>query len=161
HYLSLGALADSFRISNVMNGVTLGLKQNSLKFARQESVRPLAGRDRLQPRFARRSQHHEPPQLLGLSPNPIKEPAAHTGPAFNNRPSVHKSVRRVMIDLLGMHRTHNADIVSDTTYVREYARDLLTRFPIFFEFGKRSPRFQLRVLQLGELLSFGEGLRKR
>ena len=39
--LALSALADAFRISHVMNGVSLGLEENSLKFARKKTARPI------------------------------------------------------------------------------------------------------------------------
>src|SRR5439155_8079327 len=64
-------------------------------------------------------------------------------------------------DLLGVHRTENANLVRDPADVRKEFRDFLTALTPLLELTKRTARFQFRVLQLSQLLAFGERLRER
>src|SRR5438128_1740398 len=68
---------------------------------------------------------------------------------------------RIVIDLLGVHRTEDANLVRDPANVRKEFRDFLTALTPLLEFTKRAARLQFRVLQLSQLLAFGERLRER
>src|SRR5438477_12260890 len=83
--LPLRALANAFRVPNVMDSLAFGLKENSLELARQKAARPLPRRYGLQPGFAARGQHDESRQVVRLRAQAIEQPRAHAGPAFDDR----------------------------------------------------------------------------
>ena len=66
-----------------------------------------------------------------------------------------------MVDLFGVHRTDDTNIIRDLADVRKEARDFLTGLAVFFELDEWAARFQLSVLQLRKLLPFGERFRER
>ena len=66
-----------------------------------------------------------------------------------------------MIDLLGLHRADDADLVGDAGDVREQVGDLLARLAVLLEFDERPARLEHGVLKLGELLPLGERLGER
>lgn len=63
----------------------------------------------------------------------------------------------VVVNLLGGHRTDNADVVSNGADVRKDFGDFLTGFPESFERELRRQAFQFLVLKLGDRLALGEG----
>src|SRR5882724_621977 len=67
---------------------------------------------------------------------------------------------RIMIDLLRMHRANYANIIRNRRDMREQIGDLLARLAMLLEFGEWAARFQHGILQLRQLLSFGERFRK-
>ena len=70
-------------------------------------------------------------------------------------------MRRIVIDLFAPHRTHDANVIGDATDLREELVDFLSRFAKAFEVELRAETHQLLVLQLRDLLPFGEGFRHR
>ena len=76
-------------------------------------------------------------------------------------PGVHERVRRVVIDLLGVHRADDADVVGDAGDVRERSEISCPDCAMLLELAERPARLQHRVLQLGELLALGERLGER
>src|SRR5256885_5326552 len=70
-------------------------------------------------------------------------------------------MRRVMIDLLRMHRANDADVIRDGRNVRKEVRNVLAGLAVFLEARERPASFQCRILQLSELLTLGERFRKR
>ena len=66
-----------------------------------------------------------------------------------------------MIDLLGLHRAHDADVVCDAADVRQEIADRLLRLAKFAERGLRPEAQQLFALQLRDWLTFGERFRHR
>ena len=66
-----------------------------------------------------------------------------------------------MIDLFGVHRADDANVIGNGGKVRKEVGYFLTGLAIFFEFHEWTARFQRGVLQLGELLAFGERFWKR
>ena len=144
-----------------MHGIAARLKLDALKPARQHAARPLAGRDRLEAVFALRVEHDEAGQVLRLGPEPIEQPRTHAGPALDDRAGVHERVRGVVVDLLGLHRADHAEVVRDTPDVREKFAHLRAGLTVLFERGERPARLEHGVLQLRELLAFGERFGKR
>ena len=61
-----------------------------------------------------------------------------------------------MVDLLGDHAADDAEVVGDAGGVGEERRDFLTALAVFPEIGESAAGFEDRVLELGELLAFGE-----
>ena len=160
-HLTLRALADAFGIAHVMDGVAFGLKKNAFKPARQETGGPLPGRNRLGAGFALRGQHDKAGQLVGLRAETVEQPGAHAGPALDLRAGVHERVRRIVVDLLGVHRADDANVVRNTADVREQLGNFLPGSAPLPELAKRPAGLQFRVLQLRELLPPGEGFGER
>ena len=119
HHLTLRALADAIGIADVMHRVALRLELDALKLARQQSARPLPRGDRLRAGLALRREDDEARQTVRLRAQTIEEPRAHARPALDDGPGVHESVRRVVIDLLRLHRADDAQVVRDRLDVRE------------------------------------------
>src|SRR5207244_11319883 len=91
----------------------------------------------------------------------IKLLGAHAGPSFDDRAAVHEGMCWIVVDLLGMHRADDADVVGDFGDVRKQARNFLPGIAVFFEFSEWSASFQLGILELRELLALGERFGKR
>ena len=101
---------------------------HALEAAGQEAAVPLAGGDRLHLAAPPvRGEHDEPGQVLGLGADAVPDPGAGRRPAGDLRARVHERVGGVVVDLLGLHRAHDADVVGDGADVGEQRRDLLAR----------------------------------
>src|SRR5439155_13725549 len=107
----------------------------------------------------RREQYDEAWQIFGISAQAVQDPRPHAGPSRNDGSGVHDGVGRVMIDLLGEHRANNADLVGDTADVRKQLGNLLAGLAEFLEAVLGAEADERLPLQLGDLLSLGEGLR--
>ena len=92
-----------------------------------------------------RHQHHEARQILRFRAQPVEHPRSHAGPAGDDRAGVHQRVRGIVIDLLGPHGAHDADIVGDAADVRKQLADLLAGFAELLEVVLRSEADQLRL----------------
>ena len=77
------------------------------------------------PPLPRRHQHHEARQIFGLRAQAVDHPRTHAGAARDDRPGVHHSVRRIVIDLLREHGPNDADIVGHAADVREQFANFL------------------------------------
>ena len=64
-----------------------------------------------------------------------------------------------MIDLLGEHRLHDADVVRHLGGVGQEVRDELTALPVLPELGEVTLHLELLALELRDGLALGEGLR--
>ena len=100
-------------------------------------------------------------QVLGFRAESVKQPRAHAGAAFKDRPGVHECVGRVVVDLLGDHRADHADVVGDGADVREEHGDFDAGLAIALELGEGAARDEFASLELGELLAGGERSRER
>lgn len=67
----------------------------------------------------------------------------------------------VVIDLFGLHRANDRDIIRYRANLGKGLGDFLSRFAILFEIEDGAACFQDGILQLGQLLTFSEGFRKR
>ena len=103
--LPLRALADALGVADVMDGVALRLELDALELAGQKPARPLPRRDRLvRPSCPARSARRSPADSRVSAPEAVEQPRAHARPALDDRAGVHERVRRVVVDLLGVHR---------------------------------------------------------
>src|SRR5204862_7928187 len=116
--LPLRALADAFRVSDIMDGVAFGLKEDALEFAGQKAARPLAGGDRLLPGLALGGQDDKTGQVPGIGPQTVEQPGAHAGASLDDRPAVHERVGRVVVNLLRLERANDAEIIRDALQPR-------------------------------------------
>ncbi len=82
-------------------------------------------------------QHDEAGQVGALAAQAVVDPRAHAGPAGDARARVHERVGRVVIDLLGLHRADDADVVGDAGDVRQQLADALARLAVAGELDLR------------------------
>ena len=159
--LTLRALADALGIADVVDGVTAGLKLDALETTWEHAARPLPRRNRLLAGLALRSEHDETRQILRLCAESVEQPRAHARAALDDRAGVHERVRRVVVNLFGLHRTHHAQIIRHAPDVREKIADFDARLAAFTERRDGAARFQHHVLQLRELLARRKRRRER
>src|SRR5262245_34560639 len=69
-------------------------------------------------------------------------------------------MRGIMVDLLRVHGLDHADVVGNGADKGKEIRDFEAGTPAALEFDERPARLELAILQLGELLAFGERCRK-
>ena len=98
--LTLGALADAFGITDVVDGFTLGLELDALVFAGQHAAGPLARGDRLLASATSGGKHDVARQVLGLRAKAVKQPRAHARATLDDRARVEERVGRIVVDLL-------------------------------------------------------------
>ena len=159
--LPLRALADALGIANVMHRVALGLKQDPLILAGQQAAGPLPRRDRLLPGLALRREHDEARQLLRLRAQSVEQPRAHARTALDDRAGVHERMRRVVVDLLGLHRANHTHLVRHALKMGKEIGDFDPGLSALLKLRERTARLQLRVLQLRQLLPLRERLGER
>ena len=108
----------------VVHRVAAGVELDALVLAGQEAAVPLPGRDRLRAAAAGRvgGHHDEAGQVVALAAQAVGDPRAHARPALDRRARVHERVRRVVVDLVGVHRADDAEVVGMAGDVREEAR---------------------------------------
>ena len=104
---------------------------------------PLPGRDRLRAAAARRvgGHHDEPRQVLALAAQPVGDPRPHARTTLDRRAGVHHGVRGVVVDLVGVHRPDDAEVVGVAGGLRQEVADLLSPdWPCFWNFasGRRT-----------------------
>jgi hypothetical protein len=63
-------------------------------------------------------QHDEPRQVLVLGPEAIRDPRAHRRAAIAGRAGVEKQLGWGVVELVGVHRLHDAQIVGDILQIR-------------------------------------------
>ena len=113
---------------DVVHRVARRVELHALEPAGQEAAVPLPRRDRLRrTRAGAARQHDEAGQVVALGAQAVDDPRAHAGPAGDRRARVHERVGRVVVDLLGLHRADDADVVGDAADVREEVADRLPR----------------------------------
>ena len=69
--------------------------------------------------FAQRGQHDKPGQILRIGAESVNRPRAHARTPGNLRTGIHKHVRRVVVDRVGVHRLDDGDVVDDRAGVRQ------------------------------------------
>jgi hypothetical protein len=100
------------RAAEVEDGVPFRAQLHALEAAGQEAAAPLPRRDRLRrPSLAGLVEHDEAGQVLRLASQAVRDPSAHARPAGDLRAGVHEHVGRIVVDRLGGHRAHQADVV--------------------------------------------------
>src|SRR5207249_9326107 len=124
--------------------------------------RPLARRDRLHlPAVALRDEDDESWKIVRLRAKSVQHPRSHARAARDDRAAVHEGMRRIMIDLFGPHRPHDASLVDDAADVGEELAHRLARLAESLEAVRRPEAGELLALQLRDLLSLGQRLRHR
>ena len=161
--VDVGALLrarDATGVVQVVHGVAATVELHALETARQKSAAPLPCRDRLRRTAgARRHHHDEAREIFRLAAKPVVDPRAHARATGDLRARVHEHVRRVVVDRVGRHRAHKADVVDHRAEVRKQRADLGLVFPELGEGKLRREADEFLPLQLRELLPAREALR--
>ena len=82
----------------------------------------------------------KPGRFSHSAAQPVGDPRPHARPAGDRRARVHERVRRVVVDLIGVHRADDADVVGDRADVRQELGDLLPRLAVLRELGTAGRR---------------------
>ena len=86
------------------------------------------------------NHHDEGGQVLVDRPQPIGDPRAQARPARELKPGLRKRHRRIVIDLLGVHRLDEAQVVDHLGGVRQQLADPGARLPVLRELEDRLRR---------------------
>ena len=97
---------------------------DALEPAGQEAAVPLPRGDRLRiaAALAMLVSTTKPGRFVGFAAQAVRDPRAHARPAGDRRAGVHHRVGRIVIDLVGVHRADDADVVGDAADVRQAVR---------------------------------------
>src|SRR5687768_5404007 len=101
-----------------MNRVAFRVKWRALALTRQETAAPHTRRHWLRVSSTDARKHNKARQILALAPQSIGHPRTHARPAGKRRAGVHHGVGGVVINLVGVHRTDDANLVSDRLRMR-------------------------------------------
>ncbi len=143
---------DAGRGFHVVDRMAAAAELDTLIAARQEPGGPLPRRDRLWVSPANAGQDNKPRQVFAFTAQSIRHPGTHRGSAADRRSRVHEGVRRIVIDLLGDHRPHDANVVSHLLMPRQKVADRLSRLAILRELCQRTVALQFLALQLCDRL---------
>ena len=86
----------------------------------------------------------------------VGDPGSHAWTAGNRGAGIHEGVSRVMIDLIGLLGTNDADVVGNLLNVGEKAGNLLSGLSAFFEFDFRAKTLERGVLEESEFNPFSQ-----
>src|SRR5262249_35472595 len=152
----------AWRVIDVRNRIAKRADFDALKLAWQHARGPLPRRDRLHAAAPSGRHHHdEARQIIRFRAKPVEQPRPEARPARQNRSVIHYLVGGIMVDLLAVHRADEAQVVGNSSHVREDLRYFLAGFPELLEGVLRRKTDQLLPLKLCQLLSLRERLRHR
>ncbi len=156
--LTLLLPGDAIGVADKEHGAALAAELDALEPAWQEARAPLPCRNGLGlPALADGRQHDEARQITALAAEAVVDPRTHRRSAGNRAARIEQRVRRIMVDLVRLHRSDDADVVGDRTQMRKARADLLATLP---EARKRELRRQageLLPLQLRDRLAIRKG----
>jgi hypothetical protein len=69
-------------------------------------------------------EDHERRQAVGLAAEPVRDPRAHAGPSELGRPRVKEHLGRSVVELIGVQRPDDGEIVHDAGESRQQLGDL-------------------------------------
>ena len=88
----------------------------------------------------------------------IVGPSPHAGTTGNNGARIHEGMSRIVVDLFGIHRTNDGDLISQGGDVGKRSLIIIPIFPVAGEWEGEPFHLEFRSLELSDLLAFGEGL---
>ena len=112
---------DPGRVGEVQHRLAVLLEQHAGVGRRQEAVAP---GERPRHRPAARHQHDVAGQVLRLAPQPVRDPRPGAGPARRVGPGAEEDLRRPVVELVGVHRPDQCDVVGALADVRQQLRHL-------------------------------------
>ena len=121
---------------------------------------PLAGGNRLiLSAVACADENDKPRKISGFGTETVQQPRPHARATGNDAARIHERMRRIMIDLLGVHRADQTQIIRHSAQLLEMFAHFQTALAIPLESPLGAQTFEGLTLQLGQLLAFGETLR--
>ncbi len=156
HHFRLALGRHAGRILGVQHRVSGRAKLRALEPARQQAAGPLAAGDGLRLPAPFGSKHDEAGQVVRLGAQTVQHPRPHAGPARDECARVHEQVGRIMVDLLGVHRPDDAEVVGHSAEVREDRGDFLAAPAPPLERMLRPEAAERLALQLSDRLALGE-----
>ena len=139
----------SRRIRKIRHGIGARPEAHALQSARQEAVRPVVLVEELPAGLLAvgRGHRHEARQVVGFATEPVRKPRAHRWAARLLRTRHEEGHARRVVDGLGVHRAHEADVVSDASDMRQKLADLHARLAPRAERLDRGKRGPSRVVR--------------
>ena len=89
-------------------------------------------------------QHHETRQIRALAAQPVSQPRAHAGTADDLEAGVHEDLGRRVVELRGVHRPHDRDVVGDFAEGAAAARKFQRPIAALLEIRTASPAASAR-----------------
>jgi hypothetical protein len=157
-HIALAFVGDSLRTFDVQHRITRAAKLDPLETAGQESRMPLPRRDRLSlTKLAGRHHHHEARQVIRFGAQAVQQPRTHRRSSRDHGARVHERVGRIVIDGVGVERTHDAQFIgAATSQLRPHGTQLLSRIAESLERMLRGEAREFGALQLSDLLPLGD-----
>ena len=144
-------------VSYIVDRIAGGIKLHTLKFTGKKTGGPLAGSDGLRIAPAHTGHDHKSRQVFRLTTETIVHPGSHGGPPAYSGAGVHKSVSRIMVNLLGYHGANDGNIVGHLGRPWKVIANILFSLSVLFKFGQMALHLEFLALQLSNGLSLGEG----
>ena len=109
-----------------------------------------------------RDEHDERWQIRVLLPQPVAQPRAEAGPPGDLRAGLEEGHTRPVVDGLGEHRAHDAQVVRDARRVRQQLAKLRAAVPVLGELEWRADERDGRLVarHAREPLPTAHGIRK-
>ena len=140
----LHLVRDARRVVDVQHRRSLVAEQHPGILARQIAARP--ARRTTRDATTGRDKHYELRQIFRRGPEAVTQPGTHAWPAGNGRSGVHQQLAGNVVELISVHRTHEADVVRDRADVRDQIRQLHAALPVPLECSGR-PHHARRLLR--------------
>ena len=137
---------NAFGIGESQNWLFSRAKLHSLMFARKEARAPQPRVQRLIARRVLRHEHDERRQVLVHGAKAVAHPRAHRRATGDLVARAEKSDRGIVVDRLGVHGAHHANIVGDLCGVRKNVAEFNAGATVFFESSERAGDGQNRLI---------------
>src|SRR5262245_7795163 len=144
---------DTIRIPEEEHRVPLRSELHALVDRRKESASP-AGFAPVRVVLTRK-EHHESRQVRALASETVGEPGAHARTSHDLMPGVHEDLRGSVVELRGVHRADDGNLVDHTREVGKELRDFSASFPVSRERVWRAENLG-NAPDEGEALAFEE-----
>ena len=118
------------RVAHMQNGIGPVPQPRAPVGAGHESARPQP-RAPADPRPGR--QHHKRRQVLRLTPQPVDRPRPDRWPARLAESRLEKQLRRRVVELVRLHRPHDAQLIRHRGGERQHLRDFRARLTVALE----------------------------
>ena len=131
--------AHAFRVRHVQDRIAGAAALHALKDRRQIPAPPKALASR---RIGvTGDQHHETRQIRVLRAKPVSDPRPHRRRAVAGRTGVKQHLCWRVIELIGVHRLHEREVIRQTGQRRIHVADPLAVLPVLLERVRRAQQF--------------------
>ena len=138
--------------------IALGTELHALIAAGKKTVAP-AGLSTIG-LVGARQQHNESRQVAAFAAEPVGEPRPHARPSRDLMAGTHEDLPGRVVELRGVHRLDDGDIVDNRRQVRQQVRELRAALAVTREVVRRAQQFR-RSFDEREPLALDDILRNR